>query len=445
MPRTSKNKVDDSTKTTKKNKEKSKNIEYKVKDGFDRVSIKLDNLLKLDDTSKHELIEDTLKNIYETKDIFLDKEIIKIISMLSSKTDEDVLVLPDELKVEKKDKEVVFYIKKKKIGVLWLVLFLSVLIIATILATYGAIRMRHRSDLNKDIDKDGIADINIDINGDFVADLNIDIDKDDKPDLNIDYKGNRKSMFNIDINNDGIVDFNPVYNVNGDPKACTVNCDIDGDGWPDMNFDIDGDGNPDLDIDTDKDGIPDLNLDIDGDTYCDAMCDDDGDGVCDKHCVKIDDNERKTGPSTKTGIPDYEPNGYLQINYYNGDTLNIINLFPDGQNEKENHNGTINIPSKTLKVENISNYAVMYTLELVVNSNTFTSSNFKYKIEAMNGGGSFDWQTVPFKSTTIFEKVFIPARTTQTYKVSFKLEETYANQNYDQGKEFIGYFALKSL
>ena len=38
-------------------------------------------------------------------------------------------------------------------------------------------------------------------------------------------------------------------------KKCSINCDLDGDGWPDINIDLDGDGIPDVDIDTDGDGI----------------------------------------------------------------------------------------------------------------------------------------------------------------------------------------------
>ena len=419
----------------------------KLKNNFKKITLNLEDLLKLDDVSKYELIEKTLKeSVYETENSINNKDVFKIVSLILDKSEEDEVILPCDVRVKKNDKNLIFYVKKKK-GFLWLFILLGILILATIGVAYSAIKNRIIiSNLNIDLDGDGIVDINIDFNSDFIPDINVDTDKDNKPNVNIDYKGNRKAMFNIDIDGDGIPDYNLVTYPIEDPKACTINCDLDGDGWPDINFDIDGDGIPDLDIDVDKDGKPDINLDIDGDTYCDAMCDEDGDGICDKYCVKIDDNEIKTGPSTKTDGADYEPNGLLQINFLQGNSVIVNNLFPDDQIDDANkYGGTVEISNKVIKVENVSNYAVMYNLELVVNSNTFKSNNLKYKITSTNGGGSFDWQTVPFNSTILFEKIFVPARATQTYTISFKLQGINANQNYDQGREFIGYFDIKTI
>ena len=440
------NKEEETIKKQEIDKQKEEN-EDRLRDDFKKIVLKLEDLLILDDVSKYELIERTLReNVYETENSIYEEDILKILSLILDKLEEDEVILPCEVRVKKDEKNLIFYLKKKK-GLLWLFILLGILILATIGIAYSTIKDRGiDSNLNKDIDGDGIADINLDFNSDFIPDINIDTDNDDKPNVNIDYKGNRKAMFNIDINGDGIPDYNLVTYPIGNPEACTINCDLDGDGWPDINFDIDGDGIVDLDIDIDKDGRPDINLDIDGDTYCDAMCDEDGDGICDKHCVKIDDNDRNTGPSTKTDGADYEPNGLLQINFIHGNSVIVNNLFPDDQiGDISKYDGTIEIPNKVIKVENISNYAIMYKLELIVNSNTFKSNNLKYKITSTNGGGSFDWQTAPFSSIVLFDKIFVPARTTQTYTISFKLQGINANQNYDQGREFIGYFDIKTI
>lgn len=96
-----------------------------------------------------------------------------------------------------------------------------------------------KCDLNCDINFDTIPDTNIDTNGDGIADVNITGDDINKPLYNIDYKGNRVPTFNIKD------DSGNVTNSVGDGsngKACDLNCDLDGDGWPDYNIKLTEDG-----------------------------------------------------------------------------------------------------------------------------------------------------------------------------------------------------------
>ncbi len=93
-------------------------------------------------------------------------------------------------------------------------------------------------DINCDINKDTLPETNIDTNNDGKADVNIAGDDYTKPLYNIDYMNNLTPTFNI---KDGDKIINPINDAT-DKKTCTVNCDIDGDGWPEYNIDLDGDG-----------------------------------------------------------------------------------------------------------------------------------------------------------------------------------------------------------
>ena len=98
----------------------------------------------------------------------------------------------------------------------------------------------HRCNINCDLNKDTLPDTNIDTDGDGKPDVNITKDGTIKPPIfNVDYMNNQKPTFNI-IGEDGKI-FNPVNDATGG-KTCTVNCDLNGDGWPEFNIDIDGDG-----------------------------------------------------------------------------------------------------------------------------------------------------------------------------------------------------------
>jgi hypothetical protein len=436
--------LDSNINSVKKIEDEEKKL--KVKKEFEKKVIEITSIITLDDAKKYSIIKEILEDIYEEDNKILNKNIFNVMSLLDSKEDKKEITLPGKLKVKKDKEKIIFYVNKNNTLIFWLLIIWSILLFATALATYSYLKTTVNSDLNKDIDGDGIPDINLDLNNDNVADINVDTDQDDKPNINIDYKGNRRSVFNIDADGDGVADYNLVTYVKGDFKLCTINCDIDDDGWPDVNIDIDGDGVADLDIDTDKDGTPDLNLDVNGDGICDVRCDDNGDKICDRYCISDNTDGKESGSSTDSGEPstDYEIT-YLQINFLQGNSVNIRNIFPDDQTNYLDYGNNNEVPDKVVKVENTSSYAMMYNFEFVLESNTFVSNNFKYKITSTNGGGSLDWQTAPFQSTVIFERVIIPARTTQTYNISFKLQGINASQNYDQGKEFIGYFKINSI
>ena len=85
-----------------------------------------------------------------------------------------------------------------------------------------------------------------------------------------------------------------------------------------------------------------------------------------------------------------------------------------------------------LVVKNLSTLNVKYDLYLLVGNNTYTSSNFKYKITSTNGGGNMNnYVTAPTTDTLVFKKVSISPLSTQVYNISFILEGTNAEQNYD--------------
>ena len=106
------------------------------------------------------------------------------------------------------------------------------------------------------------------------------IKTDGRPDINIDYKGSGIAFFNLDKDNDQKADFNLVNDATKN-KSCTINCDTDGDGWPDAYLDFDGDGKiteadetiektyskssntSTLNYDSDQDGYPNVNVDTD--------------------------------------------------------------------------------------------------------------------------------------------------------------------------------------
>ncbi len=99
-------------------------------------------------------------------------------------------------------------------------------------------------------------------------------------------------------------------------KSCTINCDLDGDKWPDVNVDTNGDsiadkyvvnlnnfsnsnllvreGKPNINIDLDGDNKADINIDLDGNNTPDINIDTDGDNIPDKdfgYCLSIDVSE----------------------------------------------------------------------------------------------------------------------------------------------------------
>jgi len=390
------------------------------------------------DKQQYEIIEKKLKDIYGDNLEVTKKHVMKVLSLTYNPKD-DYIYLPYDLKVSKEKLNLNFNVVRKKIGIGWIIFSIWLLIFALIGATYSGIKYLNLASLNKDIDGDGIADINIDINNDNKADINIDTDNDDKPNLNIDYKGNRRNVFNLDLDEDGKPDSNLVNDASTPEKLkkCTINCDINGDGWPDINIDLDGDGKPDIDVDTDGDGIADLNLDINGDGICDIMCDEDGDNKCDNNCIKTQYNGFGTGTSSSTGDPNSESGtSMLIIRYIEGETVSVDNLMPDDQPLLPGE--TIKKPYKTFTLENLSDYSMEYSLKWKVIYNTFITDNFQYKVTSTNGGANFGYRSVPKADTYIVEKAVIPARATQKYTIEFNLVGTNQPQNEDQSKTFKG-------
>ena len=92
-----------------------------------------------------------------------------------------------------------------------------------------------------------------------------------------------------------------------------------------------------------------------------------------------------------------------------------------------------------LVVKNLSTLSIKYNLNLNVLDNTYTSDNFKYKVTSTNGGGNMNvYEVVPKTNSKIFDSVLISSLSTQTYKISFILEGTNEEQNYDANRSFSG-------
>ena len=341
-------------------------------------------------------------------------------------------------------------INKKLLNILKLLVLILLLIVLIILLLYYIGVYNKQKNLNKDINNDGIADLNIDINKDRIADINIDTNYDNKPDLNIDYKHNRKKIFNLDKNNDGVADFNLVHKYQKG-KKCGINCDINNDGFPDLNIDIDGDKKADLFIDLDDDLKPDINFDLNGDMKCDLLCDSTGDHICNKYCDddknqaetynptdnnvnnNINKNNNKNNNKLNVNTNDDEilniSSGGLLITYTNNSTENVL---PDDMKDAKP------IKDSTILIENTTNSDISYNLDWKVEKNTFKTDNLKFKLTSTDGGVTTEFLTVPKKNESISKNIIIKANTKQNYTLSFILKGTNAEQNIDQQKTFSG-------
>lgn len=425
----------------------SSNDKLKIVSNFKEEVLMIEDLRGELIGKQYSMIEAILKKAYPNQEI-LKSWVISCLELVDNKEDKTI-GLTDSLNVEKRGNKLVFKPKNSnKFFIIILILFISAFLITAGGATYYAMHKLYKENVNKDIDKDGVPDINIDINKDHNSEINIDTNGDNKPDLNIDYKGNRKAVFNIDTNEDG----KPDYNLVGSGKYCKLNCDTNDDGWPDINIDLDGDGKPDVDIDTNGDGIADTNIDANGDGIPDINIDTNGDGICDKNCTNKpnngggnssnnnnnNDNKNDTpikdnGPTGSTGKPEeIKDPGTLVISYLDGPTI-VNDVLPDDMKEAKP------ISSKRFTIENVSTHAITYRLVWKIYNNNFKSNNLKYKISATNGGGNLDYQTVPTKNAVIMNNIKIPARSTQTYTLSFVLTGTNSAQNIDQGRQLNGY------
>ncbi len=128
--------------------------------------------------------------------------------------------------------------------------------------------------------------------------------------------------------------------------------------------------------------------------------------------------------------------GHLNIVYEEVGELVYNNLVPDDH-------GDVYYPEKKFTITNLSDFDVAYKLTFIVDSNTFTSENFQYNLVSDNNGYNSDgFEVAPWEDTVLEEVVMIPALTTQTYTMTFKLQGTNEPQNYDQGKSFDGWIKV---
>ena len=86
--------------------------------------------------------------------------------------------------------------------------------------------------------------------------------------------------------------------------------------------------------------------------------------------------------------------------------------------------------------------SLLFSFSHIVTKNTFTSDNFLYNITATNGGPNKDYSIVPRETTFVADQVAIAPGATQSYDFTFKLKGINADQNFDQGKTFAGYFQV---
>ena len=422
-------------------RDEHKKIEKLSKSQFRTQIVYLEELEKLKVEEQAKYFDDIFDKIYSGKDIeSLRKYSLRCIK-LTCDPKNNKIHLPYGVIVQKKDNKLIIKLSNNRNLFLFLLL-ITLLFLAILGSSYSAVTYSIVKNLNKDIDGDGIPDINLDLNNDRVAEVNIDTNGDDKPDVNIDYKGNRTSTFNIDTDNDGIPDFNLInQDLDGD-GVCDLNCDLNGDGWPDINLDLDGDGIADIEIDTDNDRRPDLNFDMNGDGVCDLHCDTNNDKKCDKFCLSSDKLEEvdpiNSGSSSNIGNRlQTIKSGELTLEYDDTNQVLITDIYPDDQPFFNN-----TVPTKKFKVTNKSGLYIKYNLRWTVTLNDYESDNFKYKVTSDNGGFSTDWITAPKETSPMATEIIIPPYSTQEYAVDFKLQGVGGKQDYDQGKTYAAYIEM---
>ena len=314
-----------------KDKRKENNIDKTKREVLD-----LKEFLLLKTKEQDEKIKGILNEFYEEK-VDITKNMIEKVLNIAFDVSDNEIYLPHSLRIEKIGSRLIFSFKEKS-NLLLIILFLLGFFLVGGFATYTGIHYLRLSQLNVDLDGDGVADLNIDLDEDGICDINCDTNKDGKPDRNIDYKGNRKAIFNVQ-REDGSI-FNPINQDTNNDGVCDLNCDTDGDGWPDINIDLDGDGVADLNIDVDGDKVPDINIDTNGDGVSDVNIDNDGDGKCDVNCV---DNSSQNNKQTNI---DLDGDGKCDINCdTNNDNKPDINIDYAGNKKPtfnvEDENGNI--------------------------------------------------------------------------------------------------------
>ena len=397
---------------------------------FKKTTISINSLKE----NSSEQFKEILRLAYDPDTKIEESWVLNCLDLVSSKKN-GTIVLPCNLFVTKKKNEITFKFKNmKRIFLIYILLFL----LALALSGYSAYIYFYNNKVNIDIDGDGIPDLNIDINNDGKPDVDIDTNGDGKPDLNISYKGNRMAVFNIDTDGDRKPDTNLVTKAKKG-KACKLNCDTNGDGWPDLNLDKDGDGKADFDIDTNGDGVPDLNVDTTGNGKCNLMCDEDGDGKCDNNCIGAPDTNSKGQTNNETTLPEINNNGpSSNVTTTGGLEINYDKIAPTEKVLPDDMNGSKPIPSRTFTIKNTSSYPIYYRLSWEVYENTFVTENLKYSLTSTNGGAKKDFETVPKNNIDVARNILIPANSTQVYTLSFRFVGINAEQNIDQNRTFDG-------
>ena len=343
-----------------------------------------------------------------------------------------------------------------------------------------------KPDINIDTDNDGKADENLtdqDTDNDGVCDLNCDTDNDGHPDTNIDIDGDGKPDINIDTDNDGV---------------CDLNCDTNNDGKPDINIDNNGDGKPDTNIDTNNDGVCDVNCDTNNDGVCDNNCVGDLYSSADLSSIKVENYTLK--PKFNKDTIEYTVEvaedqksveikatplnekatviGTGLINLVNNSTrVSITVIAQDGttktyyvtinkaKNPSTSEEGSGNIDIDTSEdailsvnftkpmnakniipgwtgsheftIKNNSNKTVVYNINLIKVTNTFTSNNFVYSL-VKDGQTLVNETTALKKDGSIAKNIVIAPGETASFQINYEFKYLEENQDYDKGQNYSG-------
>lgn len=387
------------------------------------VKLNVNDFSKLNFIEKNEKIRDLIKKTTGFRNHIKSNDLLKIIDYIDE-NQTNIMVINKELIIRRDNNEIILSYRKGKVY-LKVVIFVVSLILITAIATYAYLLRERLLYVNKDINDDGIPELNIDTDGDGVADVNIDANHDNIPDFNINYMNNGPAVFSIKKDNNYS---NLINQDTNDDRKCDLNCDINEDGWPDVNLDIDGDGVADLFIDSEYKGYATLNIDINGDKFCDINCDTNDDNKCDKNCLDfevikyIDIKNNDAGVNVSTATPKLE---------LNGNEIVCNNLYPTDQPQES----VMKECKATFTVENVSSIDASYNLRLLIDENSFTSDNLKYKLTSNNGISNIpNYVKVPKESKSILKNIRINSRKVHEYNVSFIIEGTGNSQNYDSGK-----------
>lgn len=391
------------------------------------INIKEFMLLKSGEQDK--LIEETLNKVYEGNVEVTKKHIDKVLNVAFDNKDNETF-LPYSLCVQKDGNKLIFSFKKSNKALL--ILFLLGFLFIAGFATFSGVQLIGKSWMNIDLNSDGVPDLNLDLNDDGICEVNCTTKKNSKiPELNIDYRGNRKPTFNVKLE-DGTI--SNKMNQTDENGKCFLNCDTNGDGWPDTNIDLDGDGKADINIDINGNGYPDINIDTNGDGVPDINIDEDGDGKCNKNCTYVVD---KNSGQLTTGDGNVTlDTAALVVNFEAGSNVSIDDIYPDDQNDPL---VTTDIPEVKFNIENRTNDVLYYNIYWTEVENTFLTDNFQVKIDSPNGGYTTgDWVSSPKQNGLIKREISIAPLSKQDYVVDFRLHGTGEEQNIDQGKSFKG-------